>query len=160
SERERRGLSPARIGSFASWPLSERDVRPRPDRVVLPPEGIFVGREREMEALEAGLRSAREGHGRVILLAGEPGIGKTRTAREFANGARQHGVDVGLACCQSTEGAPPFWPWAQMMRALASARAPETLRAELGTGAADIAQVIPAVRERLPELPPPAVESA
>ncbi len=114
-----------------------------------------------MEVLHAGLNSAQAGHGRLILLAGEPGIGKTRTAHELANRARQQDADVAVAYCQSAEGAPPFWPWAQIVRALVSARAPEMLRAALGSGAPDIAHVIPAVRERLPDVPlPPALESA
>src|SRR5262249_28884995 len=75
--------------------------------------------------------------------------------------ARRRDAEVAVAHCQSAEGAPPFWPWAQIVRSLVSSQAPEALRAELGSGAADIAHVIPAVRERLPDLPlPPAIETA
>ena len=131
------------------------------DRAALPTEGIFVGREAEMEVLCAGLESAQAGHGRLILLAGEPGIGKTRTAQEIASRARRQDADVAMACCQSAEGAPPFWPWVQIVRALASSRTPEALRAQLGSGAADIAHVIGAVQESLADLPAaPALESA
>ena len=51
---------------------------------------IFVGRRRELEALCAALDAACEGHGRLALLAGEPGIGKTRTALELTAQASRH----------------------------------------------------------------------
>ena len=50
-----------------------------------PVTGVFVGREKEMEALRAGLEDALSGRGRLMLLVGEPGIGKTRTAEELAS---------------------------------------------------------------------------
>jgi DNA-binding CsgD family transcriptional regulator len=57
------------------------------------------------------------------------------------------------------EGAPAFWPWIQVVRAYVEGSDPAALRREMGAGAADIAQLVPAVRERLPELPaPPPVE--
>ena len=46
--------------------------------------GAFVGRRREMAELTAVLEEAWAGQGRIVMLAGEPGIGKTRTAQEFA----------------------------------------------------------------------------
>ena len=49
--------------------------------------GMFVGRQREMAALEAALKEARAGRGRLVMLVGEPGIGKTRTAQELASHA-------------------------------------------------------------------------
>ena len=45
-----------------------------------PARGIFVGRQREMAALEAALEEALAGRGKLVMLVGEPGIGKTRTA--------------------------------------------------------------------------------
>ena len=51
----------------------------------------FVGRQQEMALLEAALDDALSGQGRLVLLAGEPGIGKTRIAQELAAHARQKG---------------------------------------------------------------------
>ena len=53
------------------------------------------------------------------------------------------------------EGAPAFWPWIQVVRAYVQAADPTALRQEMGAGAADLAQLVPAVRERLPGLPAP-----
>ena len=52
----------------------------------------FVGRARELRALLAALESADRGTGGVVLLVGEPGIGKTRTAEELSAHARAHGA--------------------------------------------------------------------
>ena len=52
-----------------------------------PFQGMFVGRQREMAELKAALEDTISGHGRLVMLAGEPGIGKTRTAQELASHA-------------------------------------------------------------------------
>jgi DNA-binding CsgD family transcriptional regulator len=115
----------------------------------------FVGREAELAALTADLEVAAAGRAGVVLLAGEPGIGKTRLAEEVATAAAAHGVLVLWGRCWEGEGAPAFWPWVQVVRAYVEGSDPAALRDEMGAGAADIAQVVPAVRERLPDLPVP-----
>jgi DNA-binding winged helix-turn-helix (wHTH) protein/tetratricopeptide (TPR) repeat protein len=77
----------------------------------------FVGRGPTLSLLRAALRSADEGRGRVVLLLGEPGIGKTRTCLEFAAHARASGAKVLVAGCPEGEGAPPYWPWRVLVRA-------------------------------------------
>lgn len=118
----------------------------------------FVGREREMQQLLAALDHAQAGRGRMILLIGEPGIGKTRTAAELATVARQRGAQVFVGQCYEGDGAPAFWPWIQVMRGVVRDREAPALRALLGAGAADIAQVIPEVCEVLPELRAPSTQ--
>ncbi|HEY7496600.1 MAG TPA: AAA family ATPase, partial [Candidatus Tectomicrobia bacterium] len=108
-----------------------------------------------MAALHMALAEAVAGHGRLILLAGEPGIGKTRTVHELAAAAAQLQVQVLQGRCYAGEGAPPFWPWVQIIRSYIASCAPETLLAEMGVGAAAIAQVLTEVRLRLPDLPVP-----
>ena len=56
--------------------------------------GIFVGRQREMGELKAALEDALAGRGRLAMLVGEPGIGKTRTAQEVAARAETLGAQV------------------------------------------------------------------
>ena len=51
------------------------------------PADLFVGRQRELEVLHGAFEQACAGHGRIVMLAGEPGIGKTRTAQELAGHA-------------------------------------------------------------------------
>src|SRR3990172_6577923 len=56
--------------------------------------GVFVGREKEMDELRAGLEDALSGRGRLLMLVGEPGNGKTRTSEEFATYAGLRNTQV------------------------------------------------------------------
>src|SRR4029434_655145 len=76
----------------------------------------FVGRQAEMGVLQAALEDALAGRGRLVILVGEPGIGKTRMARELAHDAESRGARVLWGRCAETPGAPPYWPWVQVVR--------------------------------------------
>ena len=109
----------------------------------------FVGRDREMAELVAGLEDAAGGRGRLFLIAGEPGIGKTWLAEHVAEHATSRGTRVVWGRCWEGGGAPPFWPWAQVIGALAEDHDDQTLAAWLGAGAAQVAQLVPGLAERL-----------
>jgi len=115
----------------------------------------FVGRHRELAELTSCLDDALSGLGRLVMLVGEPGIGKTRTAQELTGLAEQRGVRPIWGWCYEQQGAPPFWPWVQSIRSYVQTTESEMLARELGTGAADIAEIIPEIRQKLPELEPP-----
>ena len=114
----------------------------------------FVGREQEMGELRAALEDAMSGRGRLMMLAGEPGIGKTRMTQELASYAEQQGAQVLWGWCYEEEGAPPYWPWAQPIRTYLHRCDAERLRSDMGPGASDIAEVISEVGDKLPGLPP------
>ncbi len=78
----------------------------------------FVGRERELADLEAGVEETLAGRGQLYLLAGEAGIGKTRLCDELALRASDRGLLVRWGRCWEVGGAPPYWPWIQLLRAL------------------------------------------
>jgi predicted ATPase len=118
-------------------------------------QGIFVGRQREMDALKAALEEAISGHGRLVMLVGEPGIGKTRAAQELADQAQESGAQVWWGRCYEEQGTPPYWPWVQAMRSYVRERDSEELLAEMGAGASNIAEILPEVKEKFPGLPPP-----
>ena len=118
----------------------------------------FVGRERELAELQAGLRDALAGRGRLFLVVGDAGIGKTRLAGELQAGiaadpAARASVQVSWARCWEGEGAPAFWPWSVLLRHIARGLDDQQLGAALGSGAARVAQLLPELRERLPALP-------
>ncbi len=115
--------------------------------------GVFVGRQREMGELKACLEDALSGRGRLVTLVGEPGIGKTRTAQELATYAGLRSAQVLWGRCYEEQGMPPYWPWVQAIRSYVREHEPEQLRSEMGAGAADIAEVVSDVKERLPDLP-------
>ena len=122
--------------------------------------GVFVGRQRKMGELKACLEDALSGRGRLVTLVGEPGIGKTRTAQELATYAGLRSAQVLWGRCYEEQGMPPYWPWVQAIRSYVRERDPEQLRSEMGAGAADIAEVVSEVKERLPDWrPPPTLDS-
>jgi len=116
---------------------------------------IFVGRERELAELASGLEDALAGRGRLFLLVGEPGIGKSRLAEEALQLAAQRGSRVLVGRCWEAGGAPAYWPWVQALRPYLSGIDSEVLRDQLGSGASDLAQLFPELAELLPDLPGP-----
>jgi tetratricopeptide (TPR) repeat protein len=116
-------------------------IRNRGDRALL-------DRDRELAELAAGLEDAIGGRGRLVLIAGEPGIGKTALAENLAIRAVEREVRVLWGRCWEGGGAPPYWPWVQIIRALAEDCEDDTLAAYLDTGASYVAQLVPEVADR------------
>ena len=106
-----------------------------------------------MAELLGGLEDAAAGMGRLFLLAGEPGIGKSRLADEAASRARQRGIRVASGRCWEAGGAPAYWPWVQIMRAFLRGQQADAVRQAVGAGAVDIAQMLPEIRDWFPDLP-------
>ena len=77
------------------------------DRLAL---GVFVGREHELERLRKAFDNAVAGHGGLVMLVGEPGIGKTRTTQELETYAKMRGAQVLWGRTHESAGAPPYWP--------------------------------------------------
>jgi class 3 adenylate cyclase/tetratricopeptide (TPR) repeat protein len=110
----------------------------------------FVGRQPEYDAMVRKLDAARTGRGSVILLAGEPGIGKTRLTEEFCEHAS--GVTVIRGNCYESDVAAPFGPWIEALRSLIEQTPGDSLAQTLGPGATDIAVILPEIRRRLSNL--------
>jgi uncharacterized protein (TIGR03032 family) len=117
--------------------------------------GSVIGRGPEVAELRSGLDDVRSSRGRVLLLVGEPGIGKTRLAEEAAALAETRGFAVAWGRCHEWSAAASYWPWARILEAHAEARPRDHLRSDLGLAAPLVARIAPALREHLPDLPPP-----
>jgi predicted ATPase len=121
--------------------------------------GVFVGREREMTLLQSTLKEAGAGRGRLVLIAGEPGLGKTRLAEQLAIYARISGAPVLVGKCYEGDGAPAFWPWVQIIRSWMQEQSSEAIASVMANGASDLGQIVPEVLQQIPGLPsPPALE--
>ena len=106
----------------------------------------LVGRTEEREVLDRALAAASARLGRVVLIGGEPGIGKTRLAEAFSEAA---GDRIVWGWCHETEGSPPFWPWRQILREVAGDLDDARLRSVLGVDAGVVADVVPELAARL-----------
>ena len=78
----------------------------------------YIGRQRELASIDDALSDALAGRGRIVLVSGEPGIGKSRLLTEVERRACGRGVPVAWGRSPEAEGAPPYWPWRQVLRAL------------------------------------------
>ena len=82
----------------------------------------LIGRQAELAVLAAALEDSLSGRGQLAILAGEPGIGKTRLSRELADLAEAKGAAVLWGGCHERRGAPPYWPWLQALRSYVQSR--------------------------------------
>ena len=112
----------------------------------------FAGREAELAELLGALRDAFGGRGRLVLVAGEPGIGKSRLAEELAARARAQGARVLVGRCWEAGGAPAFWPWVQALRSYLRDCGPDALGSHVGSRDSELATILPELRELLPDL--------
>ena len=112
------GIEPGRELQALHRAMLEQDPaldRPEPPVAAEAPKSAFVGRERELGELARGLDDALAGHGRLFLVAGEPGAGKSRLADELGRQAAERGARVVVGRCWEAGGAPPYWPWVQAL---------------------------------------------
>jgi len=91
------------------------------------PDGVLVAREQELNTLESLLATVLSGSGRLVVLAGEPGVGKTRLAQEITLRARDFGFQVATGRCYEPHQGVPYYPF---LEALASVyrSAPSSVR--------------------------------
>lgn len=119
-----------------------------------------IGRGAELARIAEALTGASEGRGAVVLVAGDPGIGKTHLAEEAARRAERAGFRVHWGRCHADEGAPALWPWLQVLRAHAEQSDPGVLRAALGAHGPVLAAMLPSLREHVPAVAPvPALQA-
>jgi hypothetical protein len=113
----------------------------------------FVGRVAELAALRGWVSELGDRHGGSVALVGEAGIGKTRLAEETLLIAEKAGALAIRLRCAPLERDLPFAPLGEALRSLLRA-APEALLLRLPpTALAQVAEHLPALRERLPNLP-------
>src|SRR6266566_1291609 len=124
-----------------------------PERIL---KAELVGREEEIAAMQQVYTQARQGQKKAVFICGEPGIGKTRLAREFTRwGEETQQAKVLWGYCYEMSGSFPYQPIADAISGYVHRCNPEQLRRILGNSAVDLAKIAPEVRFKLPELPQP-----
>ncbi len=116
------------------------------DRIV---RGRITGRKRELDEAGTYWRRARNGEGQVLLISGEPGIGKTRLVREIATLVEVSGGMVLTGECFA-EGSAPYAPIAQMIREVLKHGADHNLP---NLVLADLIKIAPDLQSRYPDVP-------
>ena len=130
---------------------NEQASRPLPPSLVALQEAAFVGREPELEKLQRAWDRAQATAREVVLIAGEPGIGKTTLAVRLATAAWEQGAVVLFGRCDE-ESVVPFQPFVEAVVHYIDTTPPDELRRQLGPQAADLALLVPTIVGRLPEL--------
>jgi class 3 adenylate cyclase/tetratricopeptide (TPR) repeat protein len=115
----------------------------------------FVGREAERADLRRLLDQSIRGQGALVMIGGEPGVGKTRLAEELAVEARQRGLLTLTGHCYEMEGAPPYIPFVETLEATARIVPREAFREALGDAAPEVAKLMPELRRLFPDIGAP-----
>src|ERR1700722_639779 len=111
------------------------------------PRRCIIGRARELDVFRAVFNRMLADRRQLVLISGEPGIGKTRCAEAIADVAEDQGALVLWGRCHEEAGAPPYWPWVQLLRAYVDASSLDEVRLNMGTAASDIAAFVPELVE-------------
>jgi tetratricopeptide (TPR) repeat protein len=119
---------------------------------VLAGPGPFVGRVRELERLSSAWQTALVGATNAVLIAGEPGVGKTRLAGEWSRQAYDEGALVIYGRCDEDLGAP-YQPFAEALRSLVPCLGTGRLRGLRGVEA--LLALVPGLTDLLPDLAAP-----
>jgi predicted ATPase len=114
----------------------------------------FVGRGSELKRLLAGLDRAFEHRGGMFLVSGEPGIGKTRVAEQLLLEAQRRGAAVLWGRSTQAEGAPPYWPWVQILRSLLRDVGEAEFGRLAGSGLGQVLQIVPDLGVHFPSVIP------
>jgi DNA-binding SARP family transcriptional activator len=137
-------------------PQSSESDEPPVERPGLPAvlagPGPFVGRGRELERLLSAWQTALAGGMHAVLIAGEPGVGKTRLSGEWSRHAYEQGALVLYGRCDEDLGAP-YQPFAEALRSLMPCLGAKRLRELRGVEA--LLPLVPGLTDVLPDLATP-----
>jgi class 3 adenylate cyclase len=115
---------------------------------------VFVGRDGEVERLRQLWKEAVAGELRVALLAGEPGVGKTRLSAEVAAAAHSEGGLVLAGRCDEDLGVP-YQPFVEALHHFVDHTPPDDLLGGLGRYGGELVRLVPDLAGRVPELQAP-----
>src|ERR671919_2044998 len=153
--RDELGVAPAaELRALHGRLIAGDDAPPVPVLEMTPPERVplpallsprertaFIGRAREVESLRAAWLRARSGSRELVLVSGEPGIGKTRLMSEIALEAHGDGTVLHGACQE--EALISYQPFVEALRHYARSRRPGDAGTGLGRGIVELARLIP-----------------
>src|SRR5690349_13738420 len=116
----------------------------------------LIGRDTQLESMRRTLAHAREGNGRVALIVGEAGVGKSRLLRAMSDEARLAGFFVFQGACFEAERSIPYSPLLDLVRLFASSAPRAIVSHVLEPAAGDLVSMFPELRPLLPDVTPSA----
>jgi class 3 adenylate cyclase len=154
-ELELKGLPAPLAAVEVAWePLrAESRSGPLPAALAAVPRGGFVGRVAEAERLRKLFAEASAGQRRLVLVSGEPGIGKTRLSTHTALSARAEGAAVLYGHCEEEVGVP-YAPWVEALGHYVEHVPEEVLAAHVERHGGELSRLVGELRARVPRLPP------
>jgi DNA-binding winged helix-turn-helix (wHTH) protein/tetratricopeptide (TPR) repeat protein len=125
------------------------------ERLKGPRSSVMVGRGSELASLTRGLDDAVARSGRLFLICGEPGVGKTRLTSEVAIEAEAKGMALMVGHCSEHDEAVAYLPFVEILENFVERNGPpDRLRAALGAEGSELARLLPKLKSIVPELPP------
>lgn len=148
--REYKGLPSPLVTWEVRWDTATAPVAELPMALRYDDGLPFVGRVQERARLDGAWQRALDGQLSLVLIAGEPGAGKTRLTAELAQGALATGATLLFGSCEEGLGVP-HQPFVECIRALLAAQGPP----RLGPQAGELVRLVPELADRIPDLPAP-----
>jgi class 3 adenylate cyclase/tetratricopeptide (TPR) repeat protein len=149
-----KGLPEAVVTWRVAWETAAESGPPLPTALSTPPAAGFVGRLREIERLTDAWKRAGRSELWTVLLAGEPGIGKTRLAARLAHDVHRQGAVV-LYGRTSEDLGLPYEPWRQALEHLVQTASPGLLRRHVERHGGELTHLVPSLRGRVEGVPEP-----
>ncbi|MBA2607895.1 MAG: AAA family ATPase [Actinobacteria bacterium] len=118
-----------------------------------PKAQVFVAREEQLVLLRGRVASAIDGHGSLVLVGGEPGVGKTALVRQVITEAERRGALALFGRCYESEGSVAYSPFVEMLEHALSLMPPDMVREDMADDAPEIARMVPELRRRFPDIP-------
>jgi len=135
------------LARMAATSLAPENEAPAEDRIPL------FGRDAERKELLRLLDESLSGRGAVVMIGGEPGIGKTHLITAILDEAKRRGAFANIGHCYEMEGSPPYIPFIEMLEHAVRATPREGLRLALGDAASEVAKLMPELRRIFPDIP-------
>ena len=148
-----KGLTEPLVAWEVVWSLGEARVEMPARLSEVAARGACVGRDDELELVVTAWKRVTTGERRMVMVAGEPGIGKTRLAAELAARVVDHGGIVLHGWCDEDLGSP-YQPWAQSLSAYVRTAAADDVEMNTAGISADLSRLVPELAARLSETVP------
>src|SRR6185295_5543866 len=154
-----KGLPDPVVACAVGWEPLEQPALSLPPRLGTPSPLAMVGRSADEEALALAWAKAKQGERQVVLVAGEPGIGKTRLAAEMARTAHADGGAVLFGACDEDVGFP-YRPFVEALRHYVTHAPDDVLATHVRTHRGELVRLVPELTRRIADVPAPQAAEA